>query len=569
VLGFFGIVSLAVAAWDLAFGGFYFTVFGLRLSSFDAYKPFRNGVVCASAALWLHDRALPEDPSWHLAQRWSRPVAAALALLSVAIAIRFGTFVASDSDTFGYVSQAHLLASGHVTARPPLLSLAPQLGRAIAPSGYTLAPAGDAMVPTYAPGYPLVMALALRIGGSSAVYYVVPLFAGLTVWLTYVLGQRIAGARAATAACVMIAFSPIFIYQSLPAMSDVPVTAWWMTAWAAALATGSRSAVGAGIASALAVLTRPNLVPIAGLIALLVGRTPPRLQRVALFACALVPACLLIAVLNTTWYGGPLRSGYGSLSGLYSFSSVTDNLRRYFGWLIDLHSPVVCLALVAPFLVRIKKIAWIAAFCAAMLLSYVFYYVFDHWSFLRFLLPALPFVFIVTAAAMVRLLEALPLAFRGLTLFLVCVGCIAWYINMAQRLGVFSLQQAERRYVLVGEYAGRALPPNAVAITVLHSGSLLMYGNRPTVRWDWLPVGHLDEALDILQVHGYEPYILLEDSEEEEFRTRFGQASVYGRINWPPAVEYVGRPRVRIYATRDRARYLAGQAIVPRTISPS
>jgi hypothetical protein len=460
-------------------------------------------------------------------------------------------------------------ASGRVVERSQPSELAAQLGRAIAPSGYALAPDGASIVPTYAPGYPLLMAIALRIAGPSAVYYVVPLLGGLTVWLTYVLGRRVADERTSLMAAVMVAFSPIVLFQSLEPMSDVPVTAWWMIAWVAAISPGRLPAFGAGLGSAFAVLTRPNLAPIGVLVALLTAATPPHLLRTMLFACALVPACLLIAALNTTWYAGPLRSGYGSLSNLYSWTYAGPNLQRYAGWLLDLHSPVVCAGLVAPFLVRIKKIAWMVAFCVAMLLSYVFYYAFDNWTFLRFLLPALPFVFILAAATIVRALGALPSALRGACFLLVCALIAGLYQRTAERLSVFSTHEAERRYVLVGEYAGRALPPNAAVITVLHSGSVRMYGNRATIRWDWIPVGYLDNALEVLSGHGYEPYILLEDSEEEEFRMRFGQASVFGRINWPPTMEYLGRPRVRIYAIRDRARYLAGQAIIPRTISPS
>ena len=60
-----GIVALAVAAWDVATGGFYLTVAGVRVSSREAYKPFRLGMLALVAAIWLGDQmAVPRNTSW-------------------------------------------------------------------------------------------------------------------------------------------------------------------------------------------------------------------------------------------------------------------------------------------------------------------------------------------------------------------------------------------------------------------------------------------------------------------------------------------------------------------------
>ena len=67
------------------------------------------------------------------------------------------------------------------------------------------------------------MALALKVAGPSAVYYVVPIFGGMAVWLTYVLGARVDGPIAGMIAAVLFAFSPLFLFQTLEPMSDVPV----------------------------------------------------------------------------------------------------------------------------------------------------------------------------------------------------------------------------------------------------------------------------------------------------------------------------------------------------------
>src|SRR4029079_17236717 len=108
-------------------------------------------------------------------------------------------------------------------------------------------------------GLPITMAAAIVLGGETAAYVVIPLFAGATVWLTYLLGVRIADARAGVIAAILVTFSPIFVFQSLEPMSDVPVTAWWLLAWYLALAARTGAAFGAGACVSAAVLTRPNL----------------------------------------------------------------------------------------------------------------------------------------------------------------------------------------------------------------------------------------------------------------------------------------------------------------------
>ncbi len=35
-------VAFAIALWDLTMGGFYFRVLGVRLSSWESYKPFAH-----------------------------------------------------------------------------------------------------------------------------------------------------------------------------------------------------------------------------------------------------------------------------------------------------------------------------------------------------------------------------------------------------------------------------------------------------------------------------------------------------------------------------------------------
>ena len=77
----------------------------------------------------------------------------------------------------------------------------------------------------------------------------------------------------------------------------------------------------------------------------------------------------------------------------------------------------------------------------------------------------------------------------------------------------------------------------------------------------------LDADVETLRAHGYQPYLLLEDWELPLFRERFSVASRYGRVDWPPVLEYRDISDVRVYDFADRARYLAGEPIATRPVA--
>ena len=108
--------------------------------------------------------------------------------------------------------------------------------------------------------------------------------------------------------------------------------------------------------------------------------------------------------------------------------------------------------------------------------------------------------------------------------------------------------------------------PNAVVLTILQSGSIRMYGQRLTVRWDLIEPDNLDFTLKALREGGYAPYVMVEEWEERSFRDRFGSSSGVGRLDWPPALTYQGVSTTRIYSVADRARQAAGACVFTRAI---
>jgi hypothetical protein len=563
-------VAGGVAVWDVFAGGFYFRVLGIRLSSWDASKPFRIAIVATVLALWLHDHeAEPSRASWNRLTRVAPWMAAAVTITCIIVAVHFRILSAGGADSYGYVSQAHLWASGQLIVRDPLAPLTPALGDVVVPLGYERAREPGYLAPIYSPGLPMLMALAIRLAGPSAVYVVVPLLAGLTVWLTYALARRTADDRTAFMASTLLAFSPMFLFQSLEPMSDVPVTTCWIAAWLLAASGGAWTALGAGLAVSAAVLTRPNLVPLSIVVAaaiVLYGVSGQRLRRVALFAAGVLPGCLLVAWLNNRLHGSPLRSGYGPLEGLYAWNRFWPNLVRYTTWLVQLHTPAILIGLAAPFIARVKGASLMVAFTIALLFAYLFYFVFDSWPFTRFLLPGLPLLFILGSSVALWIISRAPLAYRGGLVFLICLLLPCWYLIQAHSLGAFAIQRAEHRYDVVGRAVGESLEPQAIVFTLLESGSVRLYGDRPTLRWDEIEPANLSPVIALVRAHGYVPYVLLEQWEEPQFRERFERASEFGRLDWPPILRYDGASTTRIYALDDRVRYLSGTRIITRAI---
>jgi hypothetical protein len=357
------------------------------------------------------------------------------------------------------------------------------------------------------------------------------------------------------------------MFQTFEPMSDVPATAWWTAAWAMALApAGLLSAFGAGVSVAAAILTRPNLAPLAIIMLPVIASGVPRWRRIALFAAAAAGGCAIIAAFNALLYGSPLASGYGPLDRLFGREHAAPNLARYTRWMLELHTPIVALALCAPLARRSRIVTWMWIFCAAVGASYLFYLAYDQWPFARFLLPSLPVLFVLVSIVLLRALEVLPIAARGGALLLISVLLASWYVTVAGRLGVFSIQDAERRYATVGERLGVELPPQAIVLTMIQSGSVRWHGHRLTARWDYIPPDRLDATVALLRGRGYVPYILLEDWEEPLFKQQFASANVLGRLDWPAAMEYQGAGRVRLYSVADRGRHLSGERVATTPI---
>ena len=264
-------------------------------------------------------------------------------------------------------------------------------------------------------------------------------------------------------------------------------------------------------------------------------------------------------------YGSLTTSGYGPLaSGVFSWRHVPPNHQRYSRWLLETQTPVVLLAPFALFVginstpknrsiaqTRSVVIAW-GCFIAAVFGSYMFYFPFETWFWLRFVLPAFPPLFVLTSVALVGLLAHLERGARVLTTAVILAALVWRGVAFGLEHAVFDFREGERKHVAVSEYIARVLPERGAYLSWQYSGSIRYYSGRVTVRYDQLPLNWLDAVIVELRRLGYHPYIVLETAEEPEFRRRFEGRSPLAALDWPPVARMNHSSGVRIYDPIDR-----------------
>ena len=535
------VIAAALFLWGLAIAlgdGF---IIHTSVGTFSSRRPSRP-FLAAAALVILYAASLrgnsPEAVRRLATFPWPKVIATTTPIAAFVIGVNYSAFLGAGPDSSGYVSQAHKWVNGDLRSPIPDWAIHGAFGGAQwagAPVGYALAADQHSYVPMYSPGVPLIMSLFERAGGPDAVFYVVPLFGALLVWGAYLLGRQLADEWAGAIAAALMLVSPAFLWLLIEPMSDVPVAACWTMALVlASRADGPIETFVSGVASGTAILMRPNIAPLAifpALLLLLSGRR--RLTDMMLFGIPVVSAALVIATINTWWYGSPLTSGYGPIDAIYSSDRIPLNLRRYVGWLSDTQTPMFFLWVAAPFVVTAydggRRFVLLLLYPLAVLAMYVAYLNFNEaeWGTLRFLLPAYPVILASLAATLVIVARHRRRAVPAVAAMTMLLLVHEW--RFASYAGVFRQDRAQR-FVRAVDFT-RALPPDAIVFSEAYSGTLAFYGRRDVLRWAWIPPGSLDPALADLTKQGHHPYFIGDPFEVDAFKRYFAGSEAVTRFD--------------------------------------
>jgi hypothetical protein len=546
--------ALAAAALVLAVsGGFRTTVGGIRIS---ARSPVPIAVLAAAAgSMWAaaarRQNAITGDleDAWQSIERHALRIVVAVAVAAGLVAAVFATRSAAGADASGYVSEAAMLMSGdlfHVddlfdatTGHDPFLT---------SPLGWRPAPSGVGQSPTYPPGLPMLMAVPQAIGGVTGASAVVIASAIIAVIATGMIARQLGGPIAGIIAASLLAFTPVFLYQSIQPMSDVPVTAAWTLCFLFAIRQRS---LAAGIACGFAVLIRPNLAPLA-VVPLYVAS-----NRLA-FASPVAIAGATLAGLQWVWYGSPLRSGYGSTDELFAVSNIGPNAQRYVTWLMST-APVFALCVFGFARMRAHRaVQALAAFSVLVIAAYLVYAVFDDWSYLRFLLPAMAAFAVLAAIALAAWIDRVPRQLRAVLLFAAVVGVTCHALSVARSKETFRLADQLRRVQQVGDFVKDSVGRTAVLIAGEQSGSMRYYTRRSILRWEAASPAALAAAIAALDSSARPVYVVLDAWEEEPFRKKLGAVVP---LDWPPLAEAGSSHRTCVWRLLDRDLFHRGEQL--------
>jgi Dolichyl-phosphate-mannose-protein mannosyltransferase len=455
--------------------------------------------------------------------------------------LRFLLASIGGADSYGYVSASRTIAGGRLIEAAPIaewISAANRLAIA-SPLGWTPAPDGAGIAPTFPIGTALVMALFTLVGGADAVYFVAPITGLVTLCLVYRLARTWYDAESALFAVALVAWNPLVVGYAKQPMSDMPATMWVTLALLLAVRLSRESAFGAGLAAGAAVITRPALLVAAVVIPLAAHRGESARQRFWIAGTGLALMLSILMAIQNHLFGSPFSTGYGSGAALFSWSHVGTNLAifTHHGW--EVLGPLFIPGLIIGiFAARPESRGKPLAIFAAVTLPYLFYLPFDHWETLRFLLPGVVPLTILVADGLIHIarLPRKPAVTAAVVIaFLAIVGGRSEIL--LRKSSVWDIASMEARYPLAGEWINVNTPPTSVVMANQHSGSLRWYGKRQTIRWDFIAPGQLVTTVRELQSHGATVYVALEGDEVAMFDQRFA-----GAIDGLQ-VDHVGRVR--------------------------
>ena len=520
--------GLALSSVLALTGGFWMDVSGVRIGVHDWTRPAVITTVLVGLRIWHGwPRGAASGVAAPVALASARVVLLAACLTSIGYWLVYLTTICGGSDSYGYVSASQFILRGQLIQPQDVATWLPvsdPLGVAT-PAGHTSAAAGTGIAPMYPLGFPALMALATILAGSVGPFLVPPVCAVVCLLLARQIGTTWYGPLAGWLAATFVAWDALFVTYAKQPMSDVPATMWTLLSilW---LTKPSPWVLGAGVAAGASFVTRPGgLGVICVLTALAAWGSDGRTRRLAAFLTGLAPFVVFQALLQWRLYGSPLVSGYGAVAGLYTGATVLANLGIYLGAMWHAHSWVWIVGAAAAWFVPRRPGAGLAvSMLVVSAIPYLLYFQFDHWETLRFLMPAIVTLSIVSAGGIVSLADRIGPGWVAPAVATLCALVVAVQSErFLEQQDVPRLMDAEMRYPLTAEHIRRTTPPDAVVFAAQHSGSIRYYADRLTLRWDVIRPEEMEAAIAALAERGHPAYVALEGTEQKRFRDLFAE----------------------------------------------
>ena len=381
----------------------------------------------------------------------------------------------------------------------------------------------EQLVPTYPPGLPLLLVPASYVAGwdhAGDLILLVHSLAGLA--LVFALGRAcgLPGAWSLAGAAILAA-SPLYLFTSLQALSDVPATAWATATVVAALKSRERTgwALVSGACISVGFLIRPNNFLIAIPVVIAMGLSP---RRLALVAVGSLPGILAFMAINRAAYGGPLQVGYGAIGNEFHSALIPGTLGFYLRWLPLLLSPVVLFA--PSILALLKRAPRLTCVLASWAIAYgaffsAYRWTHEQWWFLRFLLPAAPALIVSGLLVPYLWLEWVkgrrPRALARFLPVLLVAACICIELGQSGPLAeARAIGHGERKYGRVASWlSGHAPKESAVAVSQA-SGALFYFTPFTLLRYEEMRPAIAQRAEAALQSEARPLYAVLFPFEE-------------------------------------------------------
>ena len=188
----------------------------------------------------------------------------------------------------------------------------------------------------------------------------------------------------------------------------------------------------------------------------------------------------------------------------------------------------------------------IALFVLAVWVEYCAYSVFDTWWYLRFMLPCWPFLMLGLSVVLLRPARTgRPALTFSMIVVAIAIGVHGLWLS--QHNLTFELQRGEDKYPTIAKLVQRRTDANSIIYSMQHAGSLRYYSGRMTLTFPSVDADKLDRTVRWFTERGVHPYALLEDWEVVEFKQRFGDKNVKGKLLMTPTLIYHGSATIYLY----------------------